>query len=136
MNRYPYTKTKSNIFEVVSRPLITIKIFSQTKNIWIPVYDTLADTGADISIIPAYLGRLVVGDITKSREIKIRGIVPYSELIAYIHNLRIEIAKKEIESPIAIADSDKIIPILGRVKGIDLFEFTYYKGKEVIIKNQ
>ncbi len=68
MNRYPYTKTKSNIFGTVSRPLITMKIFSLTKNIWIPVYDTLADTGADISIIPAYLGKLIVKDITKARK--------------------------------------------------------------------
>lgn len=134
MRRYPYTKTRSNIFEFVNRPLITMRIFSQTKNIWIPVYDTLADTGADISIIPAYLGRLIVDDITKGREIKIRGVVPYSELIVYIHSLKVEIAKKEIEVPIAIADSDKVIPILGRVKGLDLFEVTYNKGKEVMLK--
>jgi len=135
MNIYPYTKTISSIFGIVNRPLITIKIFSQTKNIWIPVYDTLADTGADISIIPAYLGRLVVEDITKGREIKIRGIVPYSELIVYIRNLKIEVAKKEIDAHIAIADSDKVIPILGRVKGLDLFEVTYNKGKEVRIND-
>lgn len=61
--------------------------------------------------------------------------MPYSELIVYIHNLKIEVAKKEIEAPIAIADSDKVIPILGRVKGIDLFEVTFNRGKEVIIKD-
>ena len=135
MKKYSYQKTTSGIFGIVNRPLITIKIYSQTKNIWIPLYDTLADTGADISIIPAYLGKLIVGDITKGKEVKIKGIVPYSELIAYIHNLKIEVANKEIQSPVAIADSDRTIPILGRVEVIDLFEIVFNKGKEVIIKD-
>ena len=102
MKKFPYTGRKSDIFGRVNRPLVIVKIFSTTKNIWIPVYDTLADTGADISINPKYLGKLIVEDITKGKEVKIKGIVPYSELIAYIHEVKIEVAKKEFQIPMAI----------------------------------
>lgn len=135
MIKYPYTQTESDIFGRVTRPLIVIKIYSKTKKIWIPIYDTLADTGADISRIPKYIGKLIIKNITDGRELKIKGFVPYSELTAYLHELKVEIARKQIRMPFAIADSDKTLPILGRIKGLDLFEITYNKGKEIIIKD-
>ena len=135
MKKYPYQEAGSDIFGKVNRPLIAIKIYSTTKNIWIPVYDVLVDTGADMSIIPRYLGNLIVEDITTGKEIKIKGFVPYSELIAYIHKIKIKLVDKEIELSVAIADSDKTIPILGRVEGIDLFDVEFQKGKFIIFND-
>ena len=74
--KIPYSPGKSNIFGTILRPLVPIKIYSKTKNTWIPVYDTLADTGADITLLPRYLGEMVVNDITSGMYVEIKGIVP------------------------------------------------------------
>ena len=134
MKEYSYKETKSDIFGTVKRPLIIVKMFSPFKNTWIPIYDTLLDTGADISIIPKYIGNIILEDITKGKEVNIKGIVPDLRLIAYIHTVKIEVAKKQIEIPLAIANSDKVMPILGRVNGLDIFDVEFKKGKSVIFK--
>ncbi len=133
--KIPYSPGKSNIFGTILRPLVTIKVYSKTKNTWIPVYDTLADTGADITLLPRYLGEMVVNDITSGRYVEIKGIVPNAVLIGFIHNIKLEVFRKEFETKVVIADTDDARPILGRVDGLDLFEVTYNKGKEVIIKD-
>lgn len=135
MKKYPYRETGSDIFGKVLRPLITIKIYSKTKDIWIPVYDVLIDTGADVSIFPKYLGNLIMEDITTGKEVKIKGFVPYSELTAHLHKIKIELMDKKIELPVAIANSNRTIPILGRVEGIDLFNVEFQKGKSIVFKD-
>jgi len=129
---FEYIKQKSAIFGTVGRPLIRIRIFSEKKKIWIPIYDVLLDSGADVSILPRFLGDMIVNDITKGKQIELRGICPYSKLIAYIHNLRIIIVGKELSLPVAIADSDDVPVIFGRVKGMDMFNITLNNGKETV----
>jgi predicted aspartyl protease len=135
LKKYPYRERRSELFGRVDRPLIKVKIFSQTKNLWIPVYDTLADTGADISIIPRYLGEMIVNDITTGKRVEIKGIVPNSRLIAYIHELEIEVVGIKTKLPIAISDSSETNAILGRVKGLNLFNIEFQKGKSVFFKD-
>lgn len=133
--KIPYSPQESNIIRTISRPLITIKVYSKIKDIWIPVYDTLADTGADITLLSRYLGDMIVHDITSGKYIEVKGIVTTTVLIGFIHTLRLEIFHKEIETEVVIADSDDVRPILGRFKGLDLFEVTFDKGKQVIVKS-
>lgn len=135
LKKFPYRERTSELFGRVDRPLVTIKLFSKIKNLWIPIYDTLADTGADISIVPRYIGEMIVGDITTGRRVEIKGVVPDSKLIAYIHELEIEVVGKKTKLPVAISDSGETIPILGRVKGLNLFDIEFQKGKTVVFKD-
>ena len=123
-----YVEESNPLFGKIKRPLITIEIFSKTKNLWITVKNVLADTAADVSILPRYLGELIVGNTAAGKYVEIRGIVPFSKLVCYIHNLRFKIDDKEFELPVAISDSDDTPPILGRKDGLDLF-FSTFDGK-------
>lgn len=96
-----------------------------------PLDKVLADTGADISILPRYLGEMFVEDITTGKQVKIKGVVPFSELICYIHNLKARMGSMEFELPVAIADSDSVPVVLGRIKGLDNFVSTFTKGEEL-----
>ena len=129
-----YKEQDSGIFGKVSRPLIKVEVYSFTKDKWYGISDVLADTGADISILPRNLGESLIADITKGKIQEVKGIVPFSKLTVYIHNLRLRINSKEFELPVAIADSDDVLPILGRVKGLDLFNVNFNKGKKVAIE--
>ena len=133
---FDYEKQDSIIFGNVKRPVITIEIFSQVKKIWIPLHKVLADTGADLSILPRFAGKLVVDDITSGKQIEIRGVVPYSKLICYIHRLKFKIDDKEFDAPVAIADSDDVPIIFGRAKGLDIFIANFSKGKKLVLSWQ
>ena len=131
--KIPFSQQKSSIFGVISRPLVTMKVYSKTRNAWIPVYDTLADTGADITLLPRYLGEMIIDDITTGKYAEIKGIAPNAVLAGFIHDAKIEIFHKEINTRIIIGDSDDVRPVLGRFNGLDLFNVTFNKGEYIII---
>ncbi|MBI1935664.1 hypothetical protein HYS31_04440 [Candidatus Woesearchaeota archaeon] len=133
--KIPYLQQKSSIFGTISRPLVTIKVYSKTKNMWVPVYDALADTGADLTLLPRYLGEMVVDDITKGDYIKIKGIAASTVITGFIHKVRLEVFHKEINASLIIADTDDVRPVLGRLDGLDLFSVTFDKGKHVIVES-
>ncbi len=47
----------------------------------------------------------------------------------YIHALKLRLNSKQFNLPVAITDSDEVPPVLGRVKGLDLFNAYFKKGK-------
>jgi hypothetical protein len=131
---FNYKEQESLIFGKILRPLIDLEIFSEIEKDWIKIKGVLADTGADVSIIPRSTGELILYDITKGKAQEIRGIVPFARLIVYIHDLKFRINEKKFELPVAIADSFDVPPILGRVKGLDLFDANFKKGRKVEIE--
>ncbi len=122
----------SGIFSKVKRPLISVEIKTKTGE-WLEIKEILADTGADISVLPRNIAGLILDDIESGRLNEVSGIVPYSRLRVFIHSLKFRINGKEFELPVAVADSDDVPPILGRVKGLDIFECVF-NGKKTIIK--
>lgn len=130
---FSYKEKESGIFGKTKRPLIDLHIFSEIKKKWLFLAEVLADTGADISILPRTIGESLVKDIKKGRYLEIRGIAPGAYTEVFTHNLVCKIGEIEFKAPFAIADSDDVPPILGRVKGLDLFEAIFYKGKETVL---
>lgn len=129
--KFKYKKEKGKIFPIVKRPKINILVFSYIYLEWVPVDDVLADTGADISVLPQHIGELIVKNIKQGKEITVRGFIPKASIEMFIHNLKIRINGKEILIPFAIALSNKVPPILGRVKALDLFLVEFDHGKEL-----
>ena len=126
---FDYKECDSGIFGKVKRPLISLEV--KTYNgVWFNLRDVLADTGADISILPRDIGELLVGDITTGKTIELRGIVPYAKLIVFIHNISFRLNGKEFIAPTAISESNDVLPILGRVKGLDIFQAVFDKGRK------
>lgn len=133
---FPYKEKDSGIFGKTKRPLVDLYIFSETQKTWLFLAKVLADTGADISILPRTIGESLVGDIKNGRYLEIRGIAPGAYTEVFIHNLICKIGEVKFNAPFAIADSDDVPPILGRFKGLDLFEAIFYKGKEARFLNK
>ncbi len=130
---FPYKEKESGIFGKTKRPLIDLYLYSQIKKNWLFVADILADTGADISILPRTIGELLLKDIKKGRYLEIRGITPGAYTEVFLHNLTCKIRDIKFKTIFAIADSDDVPPILGRFKGLDIFEAIFYKGTEIRI---
>ncbi len=130
--KFSYMEKESKILGKILRPLIEIEIFSQVRNDWEVIEEVLVDTGADLTVIPRFIGESIISDITSGEYTEIKGIVPTSLLIAFIHKLKIKTAGKEFETKVAIADSNDVPPILGRYAALDLFNIEFRKGKEMI----
>lgn len=122
MPLFKYQEGKSSIFNTIKRPLIELEIFSQKLRRWILIKKVLADTGADICLLPRFMGNLLVDDVTTGIFTRIRGVVPNTFLNGFIHDIRIRIGDKEFIAPFLIADSEDVTPILGRAKALDLFK--------------
>lgn len=130
---FEYKEQDSAIFGKVKRPLIDLDVFSELEKAWLPLYKVLADTGADISILPKYIGRLVVTNVSNDRRIDIRGIVPHSKIVCYIHEIKFRLGDREFRLPVAIAESDDVPVVLGRVKGLDIFKCSF-DGKKTVFE--
>ena len=130
---FRYKNEESRIFGKIKRPRINVEIFSKIKGDWILIIDVLADTGADISVFPAFIGKLVVDDITTGKYVEIKGIEPSAVLIAFLHQLKMRIQGREFELPVALADSNNVPSLLGRVKGLDLFDADFFEGEKLTL---
>jgi len=126
---YEYKECDSGIFGKVKRPLLSIEV-KASNDIWFTLRDVLADTGADISILPRDIGELLVDDITKGKTIELRGIVPYAKLIVFLHDICYRFEGEEFIAPTAIAESNDVVPLLGRTKALDRFKAVFEKGKK------
>lgn len=113
----------------IKRPVADI--FIKTKaNSWIEFHPYI-DSGADVTLIPLSLGRLIglVADENKIQQIGgIRGSVPviYSKIDMMI-------GKYKIEADIVWALIEDVPPLLGRKDIFDFFKITFQQYKELII---
>lgn len=122
MHSFRYQEGNSDLFGTIKRPLIELEFYSAKLQKWIPFKHVLADTGADICLLPRFMGNLLIDDITSGIYKRIRGVVPNTFLNGFIHNLKIKIANKELIAPVFIADSEDVTPIFGRTNALDLFK--------------
>lgn len=129
---FTYEKEKSNIFKVIGRPRMRINIYSKFYKEWVTIDGVLADTGADISVLPKTLGQVLVGKIKNRRRYKITGLMSHSYM--YLHELSTKINGRAIRALYAIADTDDLPPTLGRKGALDKFEVTFDKGKILRLK--
>ena len=132
--KFPYSDEDSNIFGKIKRPRIKMKILSEVTSDWEVLDEVLADTGADLTVLPRFMGRLLVGDITSGEYFEIKGVVPGARLIIYVHELKIKLNDKEFSAPVGIADSDDVPAIFGRACALDLFDANFLKGEKLELK--
>ena len=130
----PYVNEQSNVFRTIKRPKLKLDIYSKHFKTWVSVEDVLADTGADISVLPEGLGVLMVGDYRRGDRFKITGLTSKNSVKMYIHQLSIRLGGRVFRTRFAISNSNDIPPTLGRIGGLDKFDIQYKKGRELIIR--
>ena len=132
--RFPYHFEHSDLLGRVRRPLLTISIFSQRFNEWIEIQNLLADTGADLTLLPSHLGELLLPDITDAKTGVVRGVVPGRGLRIYLHRLPLKIGGRFFRSTIGIANSTSVPALLGRYQALDHFAPVYRRGKTLVLE--
>lgn len=119
------TSRKQKIIRPVAE--VYLKAFS---NSWIKFYPYI-DSGADVTMIPLSLGRLLGFKIDESKVQQIGGIRGSVPVIFVKTNLRI--GNEEFETRLAWALIEDVPPLLGRADIFDIFKITFEQYKRIII---
>jgi len=129
--RFSYRPSPSLIFGIVRRPLVSLECYSERTNRWVLLTDLLADTGADVSILPRHLGVIMLNDIRTGKPLRLHGVVPGAGLPTFLHTLRFRVHGDEFHAWVAIAEINEVPPLLGRVQGLDRFTAVFAKGRHL-----
>jgi hypothetical protein len=130
----PYVDEKSQLYHTIRRPKLNLSIYSRNLHCLVKVENILADTGADISVLPKSLGTLILGDFKHGRRYRVSGLTLTDVSNMYIQKLSVRIGNRTFRTDFAISNSDDIPPTLGRVGALDKFEVVYSKGKKLVIR--
>lgn len=113
----------------IKRPVADVRLKTKT-GFWIEFHPYI-DSGADVTMIPLSLGKLLgfeVNDESKIEQIGgIRGGVP----VIYTR-VSLKIGDEEILSQIAWALIEDVPPLLGRTDIFDTFKVTFDQSQEII----
>ena len=132
---FPYLEQEHPIFGKVTRPFIKLSLYSGHFSQWLSVKKVLADTGADISVIPLPLGQLLVSEVELGQPIQLGGMLSSNLMInAFVHQIEAKIGNYTFEMPVAISTSSTIPPIFGRQKALDRFKVSFVHGSEIILE--
>ena len=126
---FKYRREKGRLGQSVKRPVALVN-FQNSQHQWVS-QNLYIDSGADITLIPLSMGKLLGFEI--SPEESLREIGGISSTIPVVsRNLRIKIGEKELEIEAAWALSEEVPPLLGRKDVFDAFEVIFNQQKETI----
>lgn len=113
----------------IIRPVAEVYLKSLTDS-WIKFYPYI-DSGADVTMIPLSLGKLLGFKIDESKIQQIGGIRGSVPVIFIKASLKI--GKEEFPTRLAWALIEDVPPLLGRTDVFDIFKVTFEQYKKVII---
>ncbi|EDN65782.1 hypothetical protein BGP_2476 [Beggiatoa sp. PS] len=132
---FSYTEQEHPIFGQITRPLLKFALYSTRFGEWLSVKKVLADTGADISVVPLPLGQILVAEVELGQPIQLGGILSSNLIVnGFVHQIQAKIDDYHFDMPIAISTSSTIPPILGRKNALDRFKVSFIHGKELILE--
>jgi hypothetical protein len=114
----------------VKRPVADVYLKSRSNNSWLEFHPYI-DSGADLTMIPLSLGKLIGFKIDSGKVEQIdgiRGSVP----VIYTQ-AQIRIGEQEMLINVAWALSEEVPPLLGRLDIFDRFEVTFRQKRGEII---
>jgi len=132
--RFPYRIGHSDLLGRIRRPLLPVSVFSERFQEWIEIENLLADTGADLTLLPSHLGELLVRDIRDAERGDVRGIVPGRGLRIYRHLLSLRIGTRAFRGTVGIAESTAVPALVGRYQALDHFTAVYRRGKALVLE--
>lgn len=115
--------------EVIKRPVGDVYLKSRTGQ-WIEFHPYI-DSGADVTLIPLSLGKLIGLTVNERRVEQIGGISGSIPII--YHQIQLKIDKHELRIKIGWALVEQVPPLLGRKNIFDFFNVTFQQKKGLII---
>ncbi len=127
---FEFTKETSSIFGAIYTPYVRIKIWSEISQDWIEV-EMLVDTGADYTILPAFLAYALGIDLEKECKKYSSVGVGGKQITFFYPDLKVKIGKFERQIPVGFINSDHVPPLMGRHGFMETFETSFNKNQSI-----
>lgn len=116
----------------ILKPHLRVRLFYQDPTRYADIL-ALVDSGADLSLFHASVGRLLGIDVTQGRPIRFRG-VSGTGFTVYLHTIHLQIrgARGAIALEAGFTDAPIVKAILGQVGLFDAYRITFERAKERI----
>jgi hypothetical protein len=114
---------------VINRPVADIELKSKT-NEWIECHPYI-DSGADVTLIPLSLGRLLGLEIAKDKIESLYGLGKQGVPVIF-QTVEMKIGKYEFETEIAWALTEEVVPLLGRNGVFDKFNVYFKQSRQIV----
>ena len=124
---FPFRDKHTQIGTVLD-PIIAIPVL--TKYGYQP-FEFLVDTGADCTIVPLSLTKVLHVDMTGAKRISFCGIEG-SPIITYIGKITLKLTKKPIDIPCAFSSNEQTPFILGRKDIFSKFNILFDNKRKVV----
>lgn len=115
--------------KTISRPIADVWV-KTSGNLWLEFHPYI-DSGADFTMIPLSLGRLIGFKVDNNKIKKIGGIQG-SVPVIFVKN-KIKIGSLEIDACLAWCQIENVPPLLGRTDIFDTFDVTFKQNEKKIL---
>lgn len=129
---FKYRKETGRKGSTIFRPVADIE-FKSNAGEWIECHPYI-DSGADVTLIPLSLGRLLGLQIEKNELEELYGLGRQGITIIF-KNVEVKIGEYEFEIKIAWALSEEVVPLLGRSGIFDNFHVIFKQDQKIIELN-
>ena len=126
---FSYRKEIGRKGTVIFRPVADIE-FKSMQGEWIDCHPYI-DSGADVTLIPLSLGRLLGLEIEKDKIEELYGLGSQGIPIIF-KNVEVRIREFEFNTKIAWALSEEVVPLLGRTGIFDNFHINFKQDQGII----
>jgi len=122
MITFKYRAERGEFDEIVHRPVATVELLSHNGE-WIKAHPYI-DSGADVTLLPLSLGRLLGLEIEEEGLRELRGVSGRGVPVVF-HNLYMRIGSLEFKARVAWVLVEEVPPLLGRADVFDHFDVTF-----------
>lgn len=129
MIRFRYRKEIGRVEKIVFRPVADIE-FEARSGEWIECHPYI-DSGADVTLIPLSLGRLLGLEVDKERIEEIYGVGKQGIPVIF-EEIKVKVEDYIIETKIAWALIEEIPPLLGRIGIFDYFHINFKQDEGIV----
>lgn len=137
MIKFRYRKEIGRVEKIVFRPVADIE-FESKNGEWIECHPYI-DSGADVTLIPLSLGRLLGLEVDEERIEEIHGVGKQGIPVIF-DDMNVKIENYIFKTKIAWALIEEIPPLLGRIGIFDYFHVNFKQDEKIIefkwIKNK
>jgi len=126
---FKYRRERGRKGAAIFRPVADIE-FKSVAGEWIECHSYI-DSGADVTLLPLSLGRLLGLEIEKDKIEELYGLGRQG-IPAIFKNVEVRIGGYEFETKIAWALSEEVVPLLGRTDVFDNFHVNFKQDKKTI----
>ncbi len=126
---FDFREEKSKIYGTVLRPVATINLINNDKEVFESAY---VDSGADVTLIPKSVGDALYFKIENNDIItEIKGIGEMGVPIV-IKKIKIKIGEKIFNARIAWAQIEEVPLLLGREDVFNIFDICFKRNKKTV----